>query len=73
MARIRYILSGFFNLLFRRNRKEKLWRMNVCYGCPDRKGMFCGICHCFLPSKCSATYLKDQSGKSIGGCPRGRW
>nr|DAO29321.1 MAG TPA: hypothetical protein [Caudoviricetes sp.]DAU32802.1 MAG TPA: hypothetical protein [Bacteriophage sp.] len=71
--RPRLILSGFYNYFLGKNKVQMRRRLNVCSSCPDRKGMTCGICHCFLPSKCAAKYLEDEEGKSIYGCPKGRW
>lgn len=69
---LRHIVSGFKNFFLGKNKELAKKRYQVCKKCPDRKGYFCGICHCFLRAKTSADYIM-LNDKSVGGCPKGLW
>lgn len=73
---IYYILSGYVNLILSKMGfgsplyKE---RNNVCKGCPKMKRNVCTECGCWIPAKVCSEYPVDNEGKSIGGCPDGKW
>lgn len=39
-------------------------RLDICMACPDRTGVTCGVCHCFVRAK---TKLVTEK------CPQGKW
>lgn len=48
----------------RADAKERQQRLWVCQSCPERQGIRCGLCGCFLKSK---SMLKNSE------CPIGKW
>jgi len=48
----------------RADAKVKQQRLWVCQSCPERQGIRCGLCGCFLKSK---SMLKNSE------CPIGKW
>ena len=66
--KIRDVLEGWFNMLFRRRYMAELARARLteCNGCEFKKlkTNTCGICGCFLPAKARVFRQK---------CPEGKW
>ena len=58
------IISAFLKLLTNENRELAKTRLKICHHCPERMGVVCGKCFCFLKAK-----TRDKNEE----CPLGKW
>lgn len=74
---IYYIFSGYVNLLLSKigfGLELYRKRASVCAKCSLKEKNHCSVCGCWIPAKVCAEYPIDKNdGKSIGGCPLGKW
>lgn len=58
------IIKGWYRFLFFKQSKEANRRMLYCWGCEERRGVFCGMCGCELHAK---TEVREEK------CPKNKW
>ncbi len=71
---IKYIFTGYFNLLYHIISRKKSYnaakRFIICHHCPYRKKILCGKCGCLIIAKIFTEFpINKKDNKSIGGCP----
>lgn len=59
-----YILKGWFRFLFAKRSQMAKDRLQICFQCTQRRGVFCGACGCELHAKAEV----DEEE-----CPKGLW
>lgn len=69
LMKIKHIIIGTFNNIFKRNKEIANSRLSVCKRCKEKKyifkiGYICKQCGCILKSK---TTIKDEE------CPLAKW
>ena len=54
--------------------EKSIDRYLICQKCKHKKHGICKLCGCVVRVKCNADYIEDPStGKTIAGCPAGKW
>jgi len=64
MKKLFNICKGWFLFLFAKRSWMAKKRLKICFECPFRKGIVCGICFCELHAKVE---IKEEE------CPKGLW
>lgn len=64
MSHIWQIIQGWWKFLFFKRSELAKERLKICFQCPFRKIVFCGVCGCELHAKAE---LEDEE------CPKGYW
>lgn len=64
MINLSNIIKGWIRFLFYKRSRMAKERLAVCWQCPLRKGVFCGVCFCELHAK--AEIVEEH-------CPKYKW
>jgi hypothetical protein len=77
MMNILYVVEGYikwlWDLSFNRASKRTKERLELCNKCKENNNGICNLCGCVIKAKVRCTFLEDEDGKTIDGCPLKKW
>lgn len=77
LLNIFYVVEGYvkwlWDITFKRSNQRTKQRLALCTECEHNKHGVCELCGCVVKAKVRCTFMEDEEGISIDGCPDRKW